>query len=94
MSKRNGYYSPGVYFLGYTITNKLTDRNGRKIVVVKRNNCYVNDYAVGLGYNDTYGHWEQGIYGFETRDQALDYAKHMSRRSVKREKLYRKETNQ
>lgn len=76
MAKKNSRY--GKHSFGYPITNKLTDRYGRKTVVVKRQNGYVDDYAVGLGYDERCGQWAQGVYGFKTREQALNYAKYVS----------------
>ncbi len=42
---------------------------GRKIVVVKRQ----NDFAVGAGYDDTTGYWEQGYYGFDCLEAAENF---------------------
>lgn len=34
-----------------------------------------NDYGIALNYNFYNGTWEQGIYGFKTETEAIEYLK-------------------
>lgn len=76
ISKSNGGYKYGKTYQGLQITNKLTDKYGRKTVVCKRK----NDYCVGLGYDERYKCWSQGYYDFSSRKKALAFAKKVSYR--------------
>ncbi len=66
---------------GYQITNMFRSKSGRKYIVGKKPAGNGSEYFVGLGYDGRDRTWGQGVYGFRTRQKAINYAK---RRAYKR----------
>lgn len=54
----------------YQIITIIPD-GSREHVIAKREMFWGEDYFVGLGYNRVDGTWSQGIYSFNTADEAL-----------------------
>lgn len=56
---------------GYKIITIIPDGD-REHVICKREMSWRDDYVVGLGYHRDDGTWNQGMYSYETVDDALE----------------------
>lgn len=56
---------------GYKIITIIPDGD-REHVIVKRSMSWGDDYVVGLGYHRDDGTWDQGMYSYNTVDDALE----------------------
>jgi len=55
---------------GYPIVTIIPDGD-REHVIIKRSKSWGDDYVVGLGYHREDGTWDQGMYSYDTVDEAL-----------------------
>ena len=56
---------------GYKIITIIPDGD-QENVIVKRSMSWGDDYVVGLGYHRGDGTWNQGMYSYDTVDDALE----------------------
>lgn len=56
---------------GHPIVAIIPDGN-QEHVIVKRSMSWGDDYVVGLGYHREDGTWNQGMYSYDTVDDALE----------------------
>lgn len=56
---------------GYEIVAIIPD-GSREHIIAKRDMSWGDDYFVGLGYNRADGTWSQGMYSYDTVDDALE----------------------
>lgn len=56
---------------GHPIVTIIPDGD-REHVIIKRSMSWGDDYVVGLGYHREDGTWNQGMYSYDTIDDALE----------------------
>lgn len=56
---------------GYEIVAIIPD-GSREHIIAKRDMSWGDDYFVGLGYNRADGTWSQGMYSYDTVNDALE----------------------
>ena len=56
---------------GYEIVAIIPD-GSREHIIAKRDMSWGDDYFVGLGYHRDDGTWNQGMYSYDTVDDALE----------------------
>lgn len=60
---------------GDKVVNIEKDKDGRDIAIIDRSATMNKDYVVAIGYHTETGDWEQGRYGFESREKAENWRK-------------------
>lgn len=56
---------------GYSIVTIIPDGD-REHIICRRSMSWGDDYVVGLGYHRDDGTWDQGMYSYDTVDEALE----------------------